>query len=70
MGGSSNPKWGRTRYSTWKIIDLFEFAVSEEWFKGICSVGMRDFGLRFGQVRGIEQVAIGCMCLGNTRVVS
>ena len=57
-------------YSAWRIIDLFEFVVSEEWFIGICGAGMQDFNLRFSQVRGVEQVAVRCMCSENTRVIS
>ena len=54
MGGSSNPKWGRTGYSAWRIIYLFEFVVLKERLIGICGAGMRDFGSSFGQVRGVE----------------
>ena len=38
--------------------------VSEEWFIGIYGVGMRDFSSRFGQIGGVEQIAIRCMCFG------
>ena len=55
MGGSLNHKWGRNRDSTWRIIDLFEFVVLEEWFIGVCDAGIRHFNLRLGQVRGIAQ---------------
>ena len=44
IGGSSNPKWARTRYFSWRIIDLFAFLVSKEWFTGILDLGMRDLG--------------------------
>ena len=53
LGGSLNHKLRRTRYSTWRVTDIFELVVSEEWFIGICGVGKRDFDSRFGQVRSV-----------------
>ena len=43
FGDNLNPKWGRTRYYAWRIVDLFEFVVLEEWFIGIYGASMREF---------------------------
>ena len=51
VGGSSNPKCGRIMYASWRVIDMLEFTVSEEWVTSIYGSGMRDFGSRFGEVR-------------------
>lgn len=31
----SNPMWGRTRCSSWRMIDMCDFKVSPQWIKGI-----------------------------------
>lgn len=43
VGGSSNPKSRRTKYSNWRIKRLFDFMVSLQCVRGICSSVMLDF---------------------------
>lgn len=69
IGGTSNPKSGKTKYSAGRIIDLFELMVSEYWLAGICNLVMQNLGLGLGQDWSVEQVVIGCMCSVMQRVV-